>query len=260
MDDTSRRVSELREDIEETRGEMSETIGAIQEKLRPSHIVAEATERVKHATMEGVRDVKESVTDTARDAISNRAIPLAMIGLGAAWLLIERNADSASRSRPWRTSRDNDEPHQYQWQREAEAHWRNTSAGHQYSTADDDFGGRESTAVAYRPAMSRGRQAAGPSFNAGMERLERGARSTQERLGRMVRSNPLLVGAGALMLGAAFGMAVPETDVENEWLGEARDSVVDRAQQMAHDAAAKVQDTAGSLADAAGRIAAGGDA
>ena len=72
-----------------------------------------------------------------------------------------------------------------------------------------------------------------------MDRLERGARTTQDRIGRMVRSNPLLVGAGALMLGVAFGIAVPETDVENEWLGEARDSVMNRAQQMAHDAAAK---------------------
>jgi hypothetical protein len=209
--------------------------------------------------MEGVRDVKESVTDTARDAIGNRAIPLAMIGIGAAWLLMERNASSASHSRPWRTATDDEAPRQYQWQLEAKAHWRNTSAGHQYSTADDDFGSGESTAHSYRSAVARSRRA-GPSFNGGMDRLERGARTTQDRIGRMVRSNPLLVGAGALMLGVAFGMAVPEKDVENEWLGEARDSVMNRAQQMAHDAAAKVQDTAGSLADAAGRIATGGDA
>ena len=30
------------------------------------------------------------------------------------------------------------------------------------------------------------------------------------------------------MLGAAFGLAVPETERENEWMGETRDSLVDR--------------------------------
>jgi hypothetical protein len=71
----------------------------------------------------------------------------------------------------------------------------------------------------------------------------------------MMRDNPVLVGAGALLLGAAFGMAVPETEAENEWLGETRDSVVERAQQMASDAASKVQETASQVASTAGSIA-----
>jgi hypothetical protein len=264
MDDTSRRVEELRSDIEETRDEMSETIGAIQDKLRPSHIVAQATDRVKQATMEGVRDMTQSATDTARDAMSSRAIPLAMIGLGAAWLLMERTADSRSESHSWPRR---DRPFRYQWEREETAHWRNTSAGHQYSTAADDFGvsaesmaairgGGERTGMMSRNAMAGRWQ----ESDSGVNRIQHTARVTGNRIERMVRDNPLLVGAGALMLGAAFGMAVPETDVENEWMGDSRDSLMQSAQQMAHDAAAKVQDTAGSLADAAGRIATGGEA
>ena len=70
----------------------------------------------------------------------------------------------------------------------------------------------------------------------------------------MVQENPLLVGAGALMLGAAFGMAVPETDVENEWMGEARDTIVERARDTAREAANQVQQAAGSVADAAGKL------
>jgi len=71
----------------------------------------------------------------------------------------------------------------------------------------------------------------------------------------MVQDNPLLVGAGALMLGAAFGMAVPETDTENELMGEARDNVVGRARDMARDAANQVQDAASTVADAAAKVA-----
>jgi hypothetical protein len=242
MDDTSRRVEELRSEIEGTREEMSETIDAIQEKLRPSHIVAQATDRVKQATIEGVREMKDSATTTARDAISGNAVPLAMIGLGAAWLLINRTSHRDDYS----YGRNEDGPYRYQWEREETARWRNTSAGHQYSTATDDFGVSPATMASVRqePITERPRQA---------------MRNGANRLQRMVRDNPILVGAGAMMLGAAFGMAVPETDVENEWMGEARDNMIDSAQRAAQNAAQKVQDTAGSLADAAGKIVTGGN-
>lgn len=241
MDDTSRRVKELRSEIDDTREDMSETIGAIQEKLRPSHIVAEATDRVKQATMEGVRDMTESATSTARDVFSNNAIPLAMIGLGAAWLMISRTSHNEPQPRREDGSR------RYQWQREEAARWKNTSAGHQYSTASDDFGVSPASMAAVRdePIMARNNRA---------------VRSGANRLQRMVRDNPILVGAGAMMIGAAVGIAVPETEIENEWMGDARDSVVDSAQQMAESAVSKVQESAGSVADAAGRIISGGEA
>jgi len=97
---------------------------------------------------------------------------------------------------------------------------------------------------------SRGRQYASET-TASMRRM---TQRRQNQLQRMVQENPLLVGAGALMLGAAFGMAVPETETENEWMGETRDNVVDRAREMARDAASQVQDAAGSVADAAGKL------
>jgi hypothetical protein len=70
----------------------------------------------------------------------------------------------------------------------------------------------------------------------------------------MVEENPLLVGAGALMIGAAFGFAVPETETENEWMGETRDNIVERARETARDAAGQVQDAASSVADAAKKL------
>ena len=38
-----------------------------------------------------------------------------------------------------------------------------------------------------------------------------------------------------LALGAVIGMALPETEKENEWMGETRDQMLDRAQDMARD-------------------------
>ena len=84
--------------------------------------------------------------------------------------------------------------------------------------------------------------------------MRRMVRRRQSQLQHMVQDNPLLVGAGALMLGVAFGMAVPETDTENEWMGEARDTVVGRARDVARDAASQVQDAANTVADAAKKV------
>jgi hypothetical protein len=74
----------------------------------------------------------------------------------------------------------------------------------------------------------------------------------------MTRENPLAVGAGALLLGAVVGLAIPETEKENELLGETRDSVMDKAQQMAKTATSRAQDAAADLvSDAATKIVSG---
>ena len=100
----ARRAREIRSEIEQTREDMSETIDAIQEKLRPGNIVASATDRVKQATTERVRTMAETASETAQSAMettryyadevmsrtSTNVIPAAMIGIGAAWLLIDR--------------------------------------------------------------------------------------------------------------------------------------------------------------------------
>jgi hypothetical protein len=59
----------------------------------------------------------------------------------------------------------------------------------------------------------------------------------------------LAVGAVALALGTAFGLSIPQTQKENEWLGDARDTFVDKAQSMASDAIDKVQQVAEKVTD-----------
>ena len=57
----------------------------------------------------------------------------------------------------------------------------------------------------------------------------------------MLRENPLTTGALAVGLGAAVGLAIPETRKEHEVMGEARDTVVGKAQEKAQEAQQKVQ-------------------
>ena len=67
--DTDARTRELQAEIAETREDLSETVDAIQEKLRPSNIVSEGTEAVKTAATRRVRDMAETATDTAYEIV-----------------------------------------------------------------------------------------------------------------------------------------------------------------------------------------------
>jgi len=61
---------------------------------------------------------------------------------------------------------------------------------------------------------------------------------------RVMRENPLAVGAVSLAVGAAIGLALPQTQRENQLLGEARDTLVERAQGLAQETLGKVQNVA----------------
>lgn len=59
--------------------------------------------------------------------------------------------------------------------------------------------------------------------------------------------NPLAVGAVALAIGAAVGMAFPSTQIEKEYMGEARNNLLQKAEDTARDAVGKVQQVAGQV-------------
>ena len=111
--ETDERARELRAEIVETRAEMSETIEEIQERLSPSNIVANAKDSVRNATTEKVKAMANTAGDAADRVMNNRfmdtvranPIPAAMIGFGAAWLLIKGRTESrpyTDGGRDWR--------------------------------------------------------------------------------------------------------------------------------------------------------------
>ena len=302
MDDTSGRVTddertrEIRDEIEETRVEMAETIDAIQEKLKPRNIVANATDRVKHAATERVREMADTASQTAQqamdytrdaasgmtDRVRQNPLPLALIGIGTAWLLA-RNSSRGGGSRMRRDERDygreygggwtgNEELYTERGESGLAARLRNNPIpatlacvglswlafsssqprGWEYSSPRRDYapGEGQGLSESANQIASRTREYASDAT----ESMRRMVRRRQNQLQHMIQDNPLLVGAGALLLGAAFGMAVPETETENELMGQARDNVVGRARDMARDAASQVQDAASSVADAAAKV------
>jgi hypothetical protein len=242
-EDTARKTREIRSEIARTREDMSETIDAIQEKLTPGNVAAEAADRVKSAASERVSNMANAVGRRAQSAMEttrrtagnmaegakDNAIPAMLIGTGAAWLI-------ANRMRKGEPRRPRDE-----W-RPSAASYRDSGlrSSREYSVyaseASDDY---ESTPDRYRAASTFDRDRGWDG-----QRARRGPNRFQHLLQR----NPLMVGAAALAVGAAVGLLIPETERENEWLGEASDNLVDRAQDAVRSAATQVRDAAGDLA------------
>lgn len=281
------RARRLQAEIEQTRGELSETVDAIQERLRPASLAASAAETVKNTVRQaagdrvrGAADTAREMADMARDSARDMAdsepvqyvranpIPAAMVGVGLAglaWLAFGGNEASSMRyRRVGRTARD--------WRRmgpydEGDRFYRGTFARRGYaadpadaqgaSFGDAGFGetsypgqGGYETAATYNPDLPDDRSGTfdrareGGDHRASRFDAAQAGRQAQRTLQRTWQQNPLLMGAASAVLGLMVGMAVPQTEIENEYMGEARDHALEGVQQTVRETVSKVQDAA----------------
>jgi hypothetical protein len=78
-----------------------------------------------------------------------------------------------------------------------------------------------------------------------------GAQRAQGAFQQALNSNPLAVGAAAIAVGAAIGLSIPETEKENQLMGEKRDNVMQQAQETAQEKVQQVQTVAQEAVGAA---------
>ena len=243
--DPDARAREIRAEIERTREDMSETVDAIQEKLRPANLAATAasgaadkmkdlaattTEKVKDmasTTAETVKDMAYTATGTTeewwdehRDSgligrIRNHPLPAVLAGVGLTWLAFSNGA----------------------------SHRRGAYDRHLPSSGDRRGG--SGRAPDYRRSIHDGVQRS--MYDGAVADAGQSIRAGRHRLESMVREYPLAVGAAALLIGASLGMVVPESERENELMGEARDNALERAQEAATGAVDRVKDAAAEV-------------
>jgi hypothetical protein len=242
--DADARARQIRAEIDRTREDLSETVDAIQEKLRPGNLMASAasgaadkikdfasttTETAKNmasTTTEKVKDMAYSAAESTEEwwdaksesgvigRIRSNPLPTLMVGVGLTWLAFSRGASNRPRAdRRERPSTD-------EWQ-----------------SKSDRLSGQQRPGAMFR--MTAPRRAVTDARQA--------LRSGRTHLESMVRDYPLAVGAAALLIGASLGMVVPETESENVWMGEARENAVRRAQDAASGAVDRVKDAAAEV-------------
>jgi ElaB/YqjD/DUF883 family membrane-anchored ribosome-binding protein len=244
---TRAEIERTRVEIERTRADMSETVDAIQDRLSPESLKEQAKDRVKEATVGRAQEAGSGIVGTIR----SNPLPAALTGIGLGWLLM-----SARRQGPARGSYRNgayayDYPPRYEE--------RGSSPG-QAVERTRDRAGEAATQVQDKAGQvaSQAQDKAGQVANQAQDRASRlgeQARYQARRAGdgfqRILQENPLAVGALGVGVGAAVGLAIPETTREHEVMGEARDTVVEKAQEKAQDAQQRVQQVAQEAQSAA---------
>lgn len=267
-DETAPEVEALTQDIEQTRDEMSGTVEAIADRLDPANIVQDAKETVREATVGKVEQMASNVADTASgfvddarytaqdagsgilETVKRNPIPAAMAGIGIGWLLTHRSSGQSSRA---------------SWDR---ARWtgsdRRFSRFDDYETGRGRYGSGSGESVQDRAggavdqvgqqasqfADTVGSKVSGAADQARStvgqmpDQFGGVARDVQWNAQRMVEDNPLAVGAIAVAVGAAIGMALPETQTEQRILGPAAEKAVSTAEQTASEAAQQLETAA----------------
>jgi len=259
---------QIRQDIEQTRADMTDTIDAIQEKLDPERLKDEAKQALRDSTIGKAEDFMQNVEDTAIDTgqsiwdtIRANPLPSALVAIGLGWLYMSRDKgqqtypsnDGGYRSRP--TTRFVNYP-QYSGQ-----YGRGYRTGYTTSGYQQDQGGsftEEAKDKASQMASQVGDTAqdltddvqakageladqVGTQFNEFTDQAQYQYQNMQSKLSEMFDQNPLAMGAVAMGVGAAVGLLVPETSKEDQWFGEARDTVLEKAENVAQEGMDKVQ-------------------
>lgn len=239
-------VSQIRSEIAQTRADISETVDAIQDRLKPGNVVARAVGSVRDATARKVRQMTtredDGVPRRASDwyrgngvlqRVQDNPIPAAIAAGSLAWLAFARQS-----------SRDYAGPPPYRSWPDADARYRRGGFDRDADLDDDDAELRD------QYVETRMQSAANTVAETGQRIRERGE-AAQRRVQRLARENMLTAGIVAAAAGLAIGLALPETHRENEMLGDARDAMFDRAKAVARDAVEHVQRTADNVTRAA---------
>lgn len=257
----------IRAEIAETRGRMSDTLDEIGARLNPNVVKEQVTQRVKDGIREAtigrvehmartavdkVNDTRSSLTDTIRE----NPVPAALVAIGLGWLMVNRRSSSEyGRYRQYDTQsasyglRDYNDSSFDERSRVADMADTARERVSEVAGAARERVSDAGHAARERAGMlaDRARDAAGNVRTQAQHFASNAADTTRRQAARvedMYNDNPLALGAVTMALGVAAGFAVPRTDREVQFFGDAREQVVDKVHNVVDEAKEKVQHVA----------------
>ncbi len=214
--------AEIEREVEETRGRIDQTVEALKDKMQPKEMFDEATKMMSGAS--------NKVLTTAVEQLRENPIPIALIGLGVAWLAIgqtRRSGDTGYRGAgyyPTYEGYDTEESLRAKVKAKADAAKAKLAAGAE--TAKHKLSDVQHMAA---DGVSDIRGKAGEYAHLAQDKAGEYGRAAKRRFDDTLDSEPLVIGAIGLAVGAAIGASLPSTPVERRYIGPARAKVADRA-------------------------------
>jgi hypothetical protein len=166
-------------------------------------------------------------------------MPLAVMGIGLAWLMTSsRHGHGYSTYEPRSFSTGGGDG------LGPKAHGIGEKASDLVSGVKDKLTSAGSTVTEGSRSAAQGLSSAAESA---MDKASEYRDRAQRSFGHLLESEPLLVGAVGLIVGAAVGAALPHTDVEDRAVGPLRDKVLEKGKDIAQE----TMQQAGEVAQAA---------
>jgi len=194
------------------------TIGKVEKVMEK---VTEKISNVTEPAMEAMGRAGETLKETGSavgNVVYRNPVPFALMGLGLGMFIVSRVRNADGRTLP-------------SYSRESDR-----EMGYGMATPRSAGTARQATKNANGLVHTTGEKISHLGHQA-----QEGAMWAGRSFQRLVKENPLAVGAAAVAVGAAVGLALPSTRLEQEYMGEASEKIVDKAQQVARDAMDKVK-------------------
>lgn len=216
--------AELEREVEEARGRLDRTVDALKTKMQPQELFDEAKRMMGGASNKAMH--------TAADQLKENPIPIALIGLGVAWLAMNqtrrRHAADAYGDGYYPVHEGYDDSERLTGKVKARADAAKARLSESATKAKGKL-----TEVQHQAAegASRARGRAGELIHTAQEKAGEYGRTARHRFDDTLENEPLVIGAIGLAVGAAIGAALPPTPAERRYFGPARRAAAERAKE-----------------------------
>ena len=222
-DEERAEAADIRADIEETREEMGGTLNQLGDRLEPGHLMNQAKDNVRDATIGRVEETARGMSDMVMDTIKRNPIPAALAGAGLALLWLNRSNGTAHGT---------------------VARGQYPSGGYSANRSNIGLGEKVSeVGSTVGSAVGTVREGTGEAVSTVAQGATEAADEVGLRLERFMQASPLAVGAIAVGAGALAGTIIPETPQEQQLLGDASRQVATTVRETVDEVATKAEET-----------------
>ncbi|HEX6998180.1 MAG TPA: DUF3618 domain-containing protein [Gammaproteobacteria bacterium] len=250
-DDSRKEPEDLEREIDETRADVEATLEALERKFAP--------ERLLDQTIGRVRSHGGELAGNLGHAMKRNPVPMLLASVGIAWLMMtnRRDDDAYAEADDGGGMRERLRSTRERWSGKAHAVRERWSGAHAAASE---------RAASAKEAVRQGREGARERLERAREGLSRGGESVRAGTSRaasiarrdvarvrsgfdhLLEEQPLLLGVIGIAAGALMGAALPPSESEDRWLGEARDRALERAKRTGGEGYRRAREKAEGLA------------
>jgi hypothetical protein len=221
-----RAPEEIQADIERTRGDLDETLSALESRLTPGQLMDQSWSYLRNS---GAREYVQRLGETVKED----PVPLALVGVGLAWLML---SDRGRSRRPLEADH----------------------SGELTAAMEGKAAAIKETAASVKDSVGHTTQKVSDTVQAARAKASQVADTAREQADRLrggyqqvVAEQPLALGAVGLAIGAVLGALAPRTRQEDRILGPARDRLKEELIEAGREPMQRMATAASAAADAA---------